>query len=66
MKCPLFTTSSIDKGGIVDYKRRECLKEECAWWYDDGARCALLDICLTMNTIDLQLQEICEKMPHEG
>jgi len=40
----------------------ECLESECAWWYEDGRQCCILDLCLTMNTIDLSLQGIEESL----
>jgi len=61
MKCPqTLTTNRLTTAHGVTVGS-ECLREKCAWWYKDGARCCHLDICLTLNTIDLQLQEICER-----
>ena len=66
MKCPLFTTSSIDKGGIIDYKRWECFKEECAWWIKDDEYCCIKSGLLDLGILADVLTDIADKMPHEG
>lgn len=65
MLCPLFTTSSIDKGGQIDYKRWECLKEECAWWDGGSDACAIWSIMSGLDALGKLFREIEQKMPHE-
>jgi len=63
MKCPLFTTGSIDKGGMIDYKRWECLKEECAWWDKINQACVALTIADNLGALRYFLKDIKDEMP---
>ena len=62
MKCPL-RSALIDLEGVTDFENiLPCLKEECAWWYIDGARCSIHDVCLTLNMIEETLSDIRDYM----
>ena len=66
MKCPLAAAACIIRQGDLDKVTDDCLKEECAWWDKDNARCGLMTLASYLGFISIHLEQIKEKMPHAG
>ena len=44
MKCPLLQRYLIQEHPLEKDIIDDCLKDECAWWYEDNQCCAVLTI----------------------
>ena len=65
MKCPLLAFAWGNEGGKEPLVYPDCLKEECAWWDGHGGFCAILKISRHLEGIDIDLERLSDKMPHE-
>jgi len=63
MKCPLTFRPTIATKEDLEWYAMDCLKEECAWWEEDGEGCALPLIALRLGVLVDALYEIAGKMP---
>lgn len=62
MKCPLFvmTATRIARSEAPDYI--ECIKEECAWWVETQAECAIKQLALSLGFISLDTTQLLERI----
>jgi len=66
MKCPLFVMGVLQGGPTRYLKNDDCLKEECAWWDAIDKRCAVVTLAGCLKSLLGWMQELVNKMPHEG
>jgi len=65
MKCPLLWASVLNSPRQVKEKHGDCIKEECAWWYENDQCCAITNIARDSTLFLLAFQALVNKMPHE-
>jgi len=66
MKCPIFRHAEMSLGTPYLTEGSDCLKEECAWWYKNNERCAVLTLAQGQVYLHKVLLSIENKMPHAG
>lgn len=66
MKCPMLTMYAATFKTPEEFKDRDCLKEECAWWGKDIVGCSILGLEASLSQIGVVLLEMKDKMPHAG
>lgn len=64
MKCPLTISARFYTGPGVEVVGGNCIKEECAWWYEGDQCCALTNLARDSTLILLELIAIKNKLPH--
>lgn len=66
MKCPMriFVVRCGEETG-TGYMP-DCLKEGCAWWNKFTDECSIYMLALETNALRAAIQDIKDKMPHEG
>ncbi|GAJ24745.1 unnamed protein product [marine sediment metagenome] len=65
MKCPMLTMYAVTLKTPEEFKDRDCLKEECAWWNSEVAACSVVSLVLELSTLSEIMAGIKFKMPHE-
>ena len=65
MKCPMLTMYATSFKPPEEFKDRDCLKEECAWWDEKFEQCGIKTVLCTLVGLDRELVELVAKMPHE-
>ncbi len=66
MKCPLFIMNDTRAQLGEETEVGDCIKEECAWWDIPHDRCGVVLVGDELSSIQWELQELREMMPHEG
>ncbi len=66
MKCPIMFQFQEVEPNILGFHGLECLKGSCAWWYEDGARCCILDLDITLMNMELELADIEKHLSKGG
>ena len=51
MKCPLLCIGNYSAELMRENPSFECLREECAWFDENGDRCSVLELSRTMTAI---------------
>ena len=66
MKCPLLMPRWIGMPEVIKDSQVECIKEECAWWQEEIGNCIIYQLGMEIGTLTSFLEDIRDKMPHEG
>lgn len=61
MKCPMLTMYAITLKKPEEYKDRECLKDDCAWWLEDTQLCSIKELALETRYSQDRLQDLVNK-----
>jgi len=62
MKCPMLTMYATTFNTPEEYRDRDCLKKECAWWIDDLLMCSIKAIGLETRYTQQRLADLAERL----
>ena len=63
MKCPLINEQTQYPSGQWMTETLDCLKEECAWWFEETYKCGLLELASATCAVAQHLSVIREYGP---
>lgn len=66
MKCPRLVFFRQFPGAEEQPEMGDCIKRECAWWYESTQSCEVSRIASNLSTIANALTALLERLPPEG
>jgi len=66
MKCPFPVIEVVPDSFPPEMGWRDCLKEECAWYYDAANCCVILRLNTNLGLLASSLRDIASKTPLGG
>ena len=63
MKCPMLTMYAMTYKKPEEFKDRDCLKEECAWWQREIGNCIIYQMGMEVGTLCCLLEQIADRLP---
>lgn len=66
MKCPLLLFEQYTTFDKIGTNVADCLQEKCAWWDENGSRCAILEISRELCALGNTLGRVNSKIPLGG
>lgn len=63
MKCPMLTMYATTYRDPEEYRDRDCLKDDCAWWDTTFEWCSEQTKAHELHALRVELQELKQKMP---
>lgn len=51
MKCPLLGLNWQDRAWAKKAEQTDCIKEECAWWFQEGERCCVRELTVGLSLL---------------
>ena len=61
-KCPLLSGPIPGEPLGLGHVRINCMEQECAWWLEEIAMCAVKDIALELQYTQHRLADLVERM----
>ena len=65
MKCPMLTMYATTFKIPEEYQDRDCLGDECAWWYQENEACSMLTLAQGVTYLHKASLVIAARMPKD-